>query len=127
MNSAISSAPMKPMQAAPSPVTAAPEFAGGEADGGGAKTSGGDVVRADSGQGVPAGYGGGTGDAGNGCAGLRNHCRICREDFGRDGWKTADSGLGLAIVKNAVILHGGSISATNITTGGLRFDFTLGS
>ena len=35
------------------------------------------------------------------------------------------TGFGLAIVKNAVLLHGGTISASNAVDGGLQFDFTL--
>lgn len=35
------------------------------------------------------------------------------------------SGLGLSIVRNAVIFHGGTISASNIQPHGLRFDFSL--
>ena len=35
------------------------------------------------------------------------------------------TGLGLAIVKNAVVLHGGTIKASNAPGGGLRFDFSL--
>ena len=35
------------------------------------------------------------------------------------------TGLGLAIVKNAVLLHGGMVSAKNIPTGGLAVSITL--
>ena len=35
------------------------------------------------------------------------------------------TGLGLAIVKNAVLLHGGQITASNAVEGGLLFDFTI--
>jgi signal transduction histidine kinase len=35
------------------------------------------------------------------------------------------TGLGLSIVKNAVLLHGGSITAQNNPQGGLCFNFTI--
>ena len=39
--------------------------------------------------------------------------------------KKGGTGLGLAIVKHAVQFHGGTISASNRTNGGLRFEFVL--
>lgn len=47
-----------------------------------------------------------------------------RVDKGRSR-KMGGTGLGLAIVKNAILMHGGTVRAHNLLSGGLCFEFSL--
>lgn len=51
--------------------------------------------------------------------------RFYRADEGRTHTDKGGTGLGLSIVKNAVLFHGGEISAENRPEGGLLFRFSL--
>ena len=50
--------------------------------------------------------------------------RFYRVDKGRSR-QMGGTGLGLAIVKHAVQFHGGNVTVTNRTDGGLKFEFTI--
>ena len=51
--------------------------------------------------------------------------RIFERFYRIGGESSQGSGLGLSIVRNAVLFHGGSITASNVSPHGLRFDFSL--
>ena len=51
--------------------------------------------------------------------------RFYRVDEGRTRDGRGGTGLGLSIVRNAVLFHGGEITAHNREGGGLQFDFSL--